>query len=32
MARDTPCVPYDGLDLHEIDWLIVGGESGPGHR
>jgi protein gp37 len=25
---------HDGpdLDLNEIDWLIVGGESGPGHR
>lgn len=25
---------YEGpiLDLHGIDWLIVGGESGPGHR
>lgn len=22
----------DGLDLAGIDWLIVGGESGPGHR
>lgn len=22
----------DGLDLSEIDWLIAGGESGPGHR
>ena len=31
-GRDTPCVPYDGLDLHEIDWLIVGGESGHGAR
>jgi protein gp37 len=30
--HDTPCVPYDGLDLHEIDWLIVGGESGAGFR
>jgi protein gp37 len=28
----TPCVPYDGLDLLDIDWLIVGGESGSGHR
>ena len=27
-----PCVPYDGLDLHDIDWLIVGGESGPKAR
>ena len=27
-GRDTPCVPYDGLDLFGIDWLIVGGESG----
>ncbi|MGE4425020.1 MAG: DUF5131 family protein [Solirubrobacteraceae bacterium] len=24
--------PLEGLDLHEIDWLIAGGESGPGHR
>lgn len=24
--------PGDGLDLTGIDWLIVGGESGPGHR
>jgi protein gp37 len=24
--------PLDGLDLTEIDWLIAGGESGPGHR
>jgi protein gp37 len=31
-GRDTPCVPYDGLDLLDIDWVIVGGESGPGHR
>jgi protein gp37 len=22
----------EGLDLDEIDWLIAGGESGPGHR
>jgi protein gp37 len=29
---DAPCVPYDGLDLLYIDWLIVGGESGLGHR
>jgi protein gp37 len=31
-GSDTPCVPYDGLDLHDIAWLIVGGESGPEHR
>ena len=24
--------PLPSLDLSEIDWLIVGGESGPGHR
>jgi protein gp37 len=24
--------PLDGLDLAGIDWLIAGGESGPGHR
>jgi protein gp37 len=24
--------PLEGLDLGEIDWLIAGGESGPGHR
>lgn len=24
--------PLDGLDLEGIDWLISGGESGPGHR
>ena len=24
--------PLVGLDLHGIDWLIAGGESGPGHR
>jgi protein gp37 len=24
--------PLDGPDLSEIHWLIVGGESGPGHR
>lgn len=24
--------PLDGLDLTGIDWLIVGGESGPQHR
>ena len=24
--------PLDRLDLSEIDWLIAGGESGPGHR
>jgi protein gp37 len=24
--------PLDGLDLTGIDWLIVGGESGPKHR
>jgi protein gp37 len=23
---------HGGLGLHRIDWLIVGGESGPGHR
>lgn len=31
-GRDTPCVPYDGIELLDIDWLIVGGESGDGHR
>jgi protein gp37 len=24
--------PLDDLELHEIDWLIAGGESGPRHR
>ena len=24
--------PLEGLDLHGIDWVIVGGESGPGAR
>ena len=24
--------PLEGLDLERIDWLIAGGESGPGHR
>jgi protein gp37 len=24
--------PLEGLNLDEIDWLIAGGESGPGHR
>ena len=24
--------PLDGLDLRGIDWVIVGGESGPNHR
>jgi protein gp37 len=24
--------PLEGLDLGGIDWLIAGGESGPGHR
>jgi len=24
--------PLPNLDLHEIDWVIVGGESGPGAR
>ncbi|MGO9490388.1 MAG: DUF5131 family protein [Solirubrobacteraceae bacterium] len=24
--------PLEGLDLTGIDWLIAGGESGPGHR
>ena len=24
--------PLEGLDLTRIDWLIAGGESGPGHR
>ena len=24
--------PLEGLDLSQIDWLIAGGESGPGHR
>jgi len=24
--------PLEGLDLAGIDWLIAGGESGPGHR
>lgn len=24
--------PLDGLDLGDIDWVIVGGESGAGHR
>jgi protein gp37 len=24
--------PLDGLDLTGMDWLIAGGESGPGHR
>lgn len=36
-GQPEPLVPvggYDGpeLDLSGIDWLIVGGESGPGHR
>ena len=29
---NAPCVPYDGIELTGIDWLIVGGESGPEHR
>ncbi len=24
--------PLEGLDLTAVDWLIAGGESGPGHR
>jgi protein gp37 len=24
--------PLDGVDLRGIDWIITGGESGPGHR
>lgn len=24
--------PLEGLELSDIDWLIAGGESGPGHR
>ncbi|MEU1569298.1 DUF5131 family protein [Streptomyces mirabilis] len=24
--------PLDGLELSGIDWVIAGGESGPGHR
>jgi Protein of unknown function (DUF5131) len=24
--------PLDGLDLDGIDWVIAGGESGPGYR
>jgi len=24
--------PLHGLELHGIDWVIAGGESGPGHR
>jgi len=24
--------PLEGLDLNGIDWVIAGGESGPGHR
>jgi protein gp37 len=24
--------PLHGLDLQDIDWVIAGGESGPGHR
>ncbi len=24
--------PLEGLELGDIDWLIAGGESGPGHR
>src|ERR1035441_10109543 len=24
--------PLDGLDIAGMDWLIAGGESGPGHR
>lgn len=24
--------PLEGLGLHGIDWVIAGGESGPGHR
>jgi protein gp37 len=24
--------PGEGLELSELDWLIAGGESGPGHR
>jgi protein gp37 len=41
--RDVPAVvrfisaepllgPLEGLELHDIDWLIAGGESGPRHR
>lgn len=29
---DCPATGWTGLDLTGIDWLIVGGESGPGHR
>lgn len=43
MLRDTPSAtkflslepllgPLPGLDLNKIDWVIVGGESGPGAR
>jgi protein gp37 len=33
-CRDCPCEDFDlaELDLTDIDWLIVGGESGPEHR
>jgi protein gp37 len=24
--------PVEGFDLSDIDWLIAGGESGPGNR
>jgi protein gp37 len=32
-CEGVECWPLqDGLDLTDIGWLIVGGESGPGHR
>lgn len=30
--RDAYGCPVAGLDLTDVDWLIVGGESGPQHR
>lgn len=31
-GREELAASDDGLDLTDIDWLIVGGESGDGHR
>ena len=32
VSAEPLLAPLPGLDLDGIDWLIAGGESGPGHR
>lgn len=32
MSAEPLLGPLPGLDVEKIDWLVVGGESGPGAR